>query len=68
VTATRQDEQAPIKRRARGDGESGRPRSFWARDETWERARDACHARGVSLGSELHRALERLADGQTIDA
>jgi hypothetical protein len=58
-------QEPKIKRRRRG-AETGRPHAFWARDATWQQALDACHERGRSLSSELHKALEVLARGGTI--
>jgi hypothetical protein len=62
---TTQADEPTIKRRRR-ESSPGRPRAFWARDKTWEQALAACHERGRSLSSELHRALEVLARGGTI--
>lgn len=62
------DERVVVKRRPRQD-QSQSPstrRSFVAPDDTWQAAMQACHARGVSLGSQLVRALERVAAGETL--
>lgn len=56
----------PVHRRRRGEHGPGRPHALWAPDSLWARARDSCHLRKVSLSSQLVRALERIADGETL--
>jgi hypothetical protein len=67
MTAT--DERRVIHRRPRipqGTPGSGRRRTFNAPDDTWKQAVAVCHERGVTLGSQLVRALERIAAGETL--
>jgi DNA-binding transcriptional MerR regulator len=61
---TTTDERRVIRRRPR-EG-SGRRRSFHAPDVTWMRALKSCQDRGITLGSQLVRALERIAAGETL--
>lgn len=62
------DERPVIHRRPRRprSAEPATRRSFVTPDATWDAALAACHARGVSLGSQLVRALERIAAGETL--
>jgi hypothetical protein len=59
-------EHPVIRRRPRGQNGEGRARSFWAPDADWSAALAACNDRGVSLSSQLVRALERIAAGETL--
>jgi hypothetical protein len=56
----------PVHHRKRGEHGPGRVRALWAPDSLWNRAKDSCHQRKVSLSSQLVRALERIAAGETL--
>lgn len=61
-------EQQPIRRRKRLAHGKGQNRAFWAPDSEWHAALAACQERTppVSLSSQLVRALERIAAGETL--
>lgn len=60
-TPTTNDDTPVVRRRAKGRAEDSRRVTFLAPRETADAAVRACHERGVSLSSELTRALEALA-------